>query len=184
MRLQPDHPTAVAFLDETGAIASDRFFAVGLLTLPEPAALTRRLQKLRDRLHWYDEFHWYELTSASLPVYRDALSIVAAIEDARFACLIADRRQFDPVQCFGNAWTGYERMASQLIVGNIRRHELVSPYGSPADRFEPHTANNDRPALSGPGRDQRGPRASGTGRGLTPRAGDAAPSTGGCDAAL
>jgi hypothetical protein len=29
MPLPPDHPTSVAFLDETGAIAQDRFFAVG-----------------------------------------------------------------------------------------------------------------------------------------------------------
>jgi hypothetical protein len=64
-------------LDETGSIAHDRFFGVGCLKLREPSRLLRDLQKLRDRHHWYAEFHWVAMTRDLLPMYREVIDLVA-----------------------------------------------------------------------------------------------------------
>lgn len=116
----------MSFLDETGAIAADRFFAVGVLTHSEPSRLTRAIGKLRDRQHVYREFHFTELTRNSLPVYRDFVDICAQDPDLRFYCFVADRQVGDPVARFGDTWTAYAKMAEQLLVAAIRPGEIVS----------------------------------------------------------
>jgi Protein of unknown function (DUF3800) len=63
--LPPEAETSIAFLDESGAISQDRFFAVGCLKLAEPCILLREIQKLRDRHHWYGEIHWVDATQGS-----------------------------------------------------------------------------------------------------------------------
>lgn len=97
MDLPVDHPTAVVFLDESGAIAQDRFFAVGCLKLAEPSVLLRGVQKLRDRNHWYREIHFAELTRDALPFYRQVVSLLAS-SDCEFSCFVADRHAADPLQ--------------------------------------------------------------------------------------
>jgi hypothetical protein len=151
MDLPRDHPTSVAFLDETGAIASDRIFAVGCLKLSEPCDLLRPLQKLKDREHWYREIHWVEITQASLPFYKKVVDIVAAAHPAVFSCFVADRHKADPVARFGSPWRAYERLSAQLLIGSIKRGELVcvlaDEYSTPdEERFEVvvREAVNDR----------------------------------------
>ena len=124
--LPADNPTATLFLDESGVISQDRFFAVGCLKLPVPSLLTRGIQKLRDKEQWYNEFHWYEVTQGALPVYKRAIDVVASIADARFSCFVADRSQADPVKRFGSEWVAYEKLAEQLLIGSIRPWEVVN----------------------------------------------------------
>jgi Protein of unknown function (DUF3800) len=119
------HPTAVIFLDESGAIASDRFFSVGCLKLPEPSGLTRQIEKWRDRSHWYQEIHFVDLTLKALPRYRELIDIVAA-GDGEFSCFVADRTFADPVERFGSPWLAYEKLATQLLLSTIRRREIVT----------------------------------------------------------
>src|SRR3954462_12634827 len=88
--LPVDHPTALAFLDESGTISHDRFFAVGCLKLTEPSVLLRQLSKLRDTHHWYREIHFVDLTRAALPFYKEVVDLVAQA-DAEFSCFVADR---------------------------------------------------------------------------------------------
>ncbi len=123
--LSERHPTAVAFLDESGSISQDRFFSVGCLKLAEPSILLRQLQKLRDRHHWYNEIHFVDLTGGALPFYERVVEIVAAA-DAEFSCFVADRSVADPVQRFGSPWKAYEKLAAQLLIGSIRRREIVT----------------------------------------------------------
>lgn len=123
--LPVSHPTAVAFLDETGSISHDRFFSVGCLILPEPSLILRSIQKLRDVHHWYTEMKWVEVTQTSYPLYRDVLELVSR-SDARYACFVADRESADPVARFGDAWLAYEKLAAQLLIGAARPGELVS----------------------------------------------------------
>jgi hypothetical protein len=136
LRLHRDHPTAVAFLDESGTISHDRFFAVGCLKLAEPSVLLRAVQKLRDKYHWYDEIHWVDLTRDALPFYTDVAALIAA-SDAQFSCFVADRSAADPVTRFKTPWRAYEKLAVQLLLGNIRHPELVSVladnYSTPDD---------------------------------------------------
>jgi hypothetical protein len=124
-RLPVNHPTAVAFLDETGSISSDRFFAVGCLKLSEPSVLLRQVQKLRDREHWYHEIHWVDATRKSLPLYKRVIDLIAQA-DAHFSCFVADRNVADPVVRFGSDYLAYEKLATQLLLGSIRPRELVT----------------------------------------------------------
>jgi hypothetical protein len=125
IELRRDHRTASAFLDETGAIAQDRFFAVGCLVLPEPSEVLRPVEKIRDKRHWYTEIKWVELTMTSLPLYRDLIDVVTA-SSARFSCFVADRNVADPLARFGDAWLAYEKLATQLLIGTSKPYELLS----------------------------------------------------------
>ena len=120
-----DTQTAIAFLDESGAISHDRFFAVGCLKLAEPSVLLRRIQKLRDQHHWYGEIHWVDVTKDSLPFYSSVVEVIAKSE-AEFSCFVVDRESADAVARFGSPWRAYEKLATQLLIGNIRPGELVT----------------------------------------------------------
>jgi hypothetical protein len=124
--LAVDHPTAAAFLDESGVISQDRFFLVGCLKLSEPSLLVRRLQRLRDREQWYNELHWFTLTRKHLPLYKKVIDATATCPGLKFSCFVTDRTVADPVGRFGSAWKAYEKLATQLLLGNIQPTELVT----------------------------------------------------------
>lgn len=124
-RLPRDHPCVVGFVDETGAIAHDRYFGVGLLKARSPSTLLRAIQKLRDRRHWYQEFKFTETNKTSLPIYEDFLACVLS-NDVDFFCFIADRQTADPVARFGSHWDAYAKLAEQLTVASIRSPELMA----------------------------------------------------------
>jgi hypothetical protein len=125
LQLAVSHPTAIAFLDETGIIAQDRFFSVGLLTVQDAPSLLRRVQKVRDTRHWYKELKWIDVTAASAPIYEELIDIVVD-SDARFACFVADRHLADPVARFGDSWLAYQKLATQLLIGASLPNELLS----------------------------------------------------------
>lgn len=140
-QLPQAHPTAVAFFDESGSIAKDRFFAVGCLKVDEPARLTRVVQNLRDRRHWYNEIHFVDLTSGALAFYREVVDVLAGSAGLRFSCFVADRQMADPVERFGGQHEAYQMLAAQLLHGSIRPREIVAVladnYSTPAHvRFE------------------------------------------------
>src|SRR5438876_8024561 len=94
--LPANYPTAIGFLDETGSIADDRFFAVGLLVVRDPAPLLRSMQRLRDREHAYHEIKWANLTEGSLALLQRFVELVPG-SGARFAAFVADRDVDDPI---------------------------------------------------------------------------------------
>lgn len=136
-KLSRDHPCATVFIDETGAIARDRFFAVGLLKIAEPSKLLRALQKWRDRNHWYGEIKYYDTTRGSLPKYMQIVDLALEVGDPQFFCFVADRDQADPVARFGTQWDAYEKLAEQMVMAAVRPHELVTVladnYSTPDD---------------------------------------------------
>ncbi len=125
LHLPPDYATAVAFVDESGSIASDRFFAVGCLKLGEPTWLLRRVQRWRDQRHWYQEIHFADLTRGTLDLYREVVDILT-VEDLQFSCFIADREVADPVARFGSSANAYEKLTEQLLIGSIARNEVLT----------------------------------------------------------
>lgn len=135
--MSKDHPCSTAFLDETGAIAKDRIFAVGLLKLKEPSTLLRAVQKWRDKRHWYQEIKYYDVTRGSLARYREVVDIALDACDSQFFCFVADRKVADPVERFGTQWDAYEKLAEQLVVAAIRPPELLTVladnYSTPDD---------------------------------------------------
>jgi len=124
-QLPLNHPTAVAFLDESGFIARDRFFAVGCLKLAEPSTLLRQIQKLRDRTEIHHEIHFKAITRDSLPFYRQVVDLIVA-SDHRFSCFVTDRDVADPVARFSTHWKAYAKLAEQLLIGSIRPRELLT----------------------------------------------------------
>jgi hypothetical protein len=119
--------TSFAFFDETGVLpaAHERFFAVGMLKCTEPAHIQRPIQAMRTREHLWDEMKWSLTTKNFLPVYQEALEAFFVCQDAHFSCFIADKTLYDPIARFGDHWTAYERLATQLLVGNIAPDENV-----------------------------------------------------------
>jgi hypothetical protein len=120
--------SAFMFLDETGRlpVARDRFFAVGLLKVPEPAVIQRHMQRLRDQKEFRAEMKWSEVRLNSLPLYRQALGFFFDCADAKFSCFVTDKTINDPIKRFGNQWRAYERLATSLLVGNISPGERVT----------------------------------------------------------
>lgn len=123
--LRRSHPVATAFLDETGAIAADRIFAVGLLKSPEPSRLLRSIQKLRDQRHWYKEIKFSQVTAGTLGFYKDVVDVVMG-NDVEFYCFVADRHVHDPVERFGSQWDAYAKLAEQLVTASIHPPELLT----------------------------------------------------------
>lgn len=126
LKLRKDHPVATVFVDETGAIARDRFFAVGLLKVEEPAVLLRAVQKWRDKRHWYKEIKYYDVTRSSLELYKEVVDLALSVPSVQFYCFVADRDAADPVARFGTHWDAYEKMAEQMITACIKPNELLT----------------------------------------------------------
>lgn len=124
--LARDHPCSVGFLDETGAIARDRIFGVGLLRSSEPSRLLRAVQKYRDKKHWYKEFKYTDVTTNTLDLYKGLVDTALDSGEQEFWCFIADRSIADPIERFGSSWTAYSKLAEQLIYAALRRDELIS----------------------------------------------------------
>jgi len=116
----------MSFVDESGAIANDRFFAVGLVKCHVPSRLMRGIQKLRDRKHWYTEFKFSELTLGKLGLYKELVDQCLSVGDLSFFGFISDRQVADPIARFGDAWTAYGKMAEQMVVASIDPDELMS----------------------------------------------------------
>lgn len=135
-KLPKNHPVSTCFLDETGSISNDRFFGVGLVSIDEPSRLLRRVQNLRDRKHWYKEFHFSSVTRDTLDLYKELVDISLDTEGIHFYCFIADRNAADPVTRFGDRWTAYLKMSEQLVVASFPLGAVVSVvadnYSTPA----------------------------------------------------
>jgi hypothetical protein len=125
-RLQRGHPTPLIFLDESGSIAGDRFFVVGVLKLSQPSRLLRRIQRFRDREGWYGEFHFAQVTKGSVELYKRLVDLVSHEDGLWFDCFVADKALANPVERWETHWRAYEKLAEQLLVGSIRPFEIVS----------------------------------------------------------
>lgn len=135
-KLPANHPVATCFLDETGSISRDRYFAVGLVSIEEPSRLLRAVQNLRDRKHWYKEFHFSSVTRDTLALYKELAEVSLSAEGLHFYCFVADRDSADPIARFGDSWTAYAKMSEQLVVASFPLGALVSViadnYSTPA----------------------------------------------------
>lgn len=127
--LPPDHPTAMAFIDESGVIAHDRFFVLGCLVTDVAPALARSVQIYRDRVHFYDELHFARITGATQPHHEAMIRLLARAfqhGQARFNCCVADRTSLDVVKAFGGPYGAYEGVATRLLVNASARPGLIS----------------------------------------------------------
>lgn len=131
-----------AFLDETGTLggARDPFFAVGLLRCAEPYQLSRPMQRIRDKQHFYDEIKWNKVSEKKLPLMIDLVNVFLS-SDATFSAFVADKTQHDVIGRFGGPFRAYEALSRQLVRGSVRRGEVLfviaDEYSTPpAETFE------------------------------------------------
>lgn len=125
-KLRRDHPCCACFIDETGAIAKDRFFGVGALKLDEPARVLRAIQKYRDQRHWYKEFKFSDVTKDTLELYKGVIDRCFESQDMSFFCFMADRSVADPIERFGSPWIAYAKLAEQLVIAALKPQQLAS----------------------------------------------------------
>lgn len=123
--LHKDHPTSVAFFDEAGAISSDRFFIVGLLRAVDHSALLREVKKLRKKHRFWDEFKWAGITAANRAIYIELIDLLLA-QPVSYSAFVADRHVADPVHRFGDTFSAYGKLATQLLIGSIKPYEICS----------------------------------------------------------
>ncbi|MFN8019671.1 MAG: DUF3800 domain-containing protein [Acidimicrobiales bacterium] len=125
--LQRDHPTAVAFLDETGSVSGDRIFAIGCLKLSDPAAVLRQIRRVRDLRHRYGEIKFTRTRSRShVEFYSEVVDCLMSDPKAQFFCFVADRTIADPIERFGTQWDAYAKLAEQLVSAHVATDEIVT----------------------------------------------------------
>ncbi|WP_018682576.1 DUF3800 domain-containing protein [Actinokineospora enzanensis] len=144
--LPKDHPVSITFFDEAGAISCDRFFAVGALHVPNHTHLFKQVKELRKRHRYHDEFKWATLTSSNADAVKDLIRLLLS-GGTHYSCFVADRHVADPVMRFGDAFRAYEKLATQLLIGSVRPHELITViadhYSAPNNRAFDATVKNE-----------------------------------------
>jgi hypothetical protein len=120
--------TPICFLDETGALHSSRdaYFVVGMVKSHRPEVLTRRIQAIRDRAHFYEELKWAHIDPRQrfLDQYRSVVDEFFAAPATTFSCYVLDKMRVDPVSRFGSLWRAYEELAALQIAYNTHDDEL------------------------------------------------------------
>lgn len=112
-------PSAVCFLDETGVVARDRFFAVGILTVPESSDLPTTLHKLRQRSKWFGEWHFNALDKSSYRIHRELVDLLAIHTGWSYHLVLADRDKLDVASACDDRFIAYERIAAQAIAQSV-----------------------------------------------------------------
>lgn len=116
------------YLDETGLLHTpdtDRFFGLGLLVLPNPRDIHRRIIQLKNKYHFYQEFKFNGVTSANLSIYKRMIDICYEIQGLRFNAHIIDKTKASS-EHHVRSYNGY---AGYLIAHAIdQANPLVSEY--------------------------------------------------------
>lgn len=119
-------PVSEMFIDESGSNGSrGRFFVLGMVKVRGTARLLRELRLVRERASFREEFKFGRVTEGTLGVYGDAVRALAD-SDVRIAASVFDKTSASPFA--GEIWRAQAAIASQLVVGNINRGEVVNIY--------------------------------------------------------
>lgn len=134
-------PSAVCFLDETGVVAQDRFFAVGVLTLNECSDLPTQMRKLRQRRQFFGEWHFNQLETSTYRIYQEFVDLLVADSNWTYQLVLADRDKCDVAAECGDRYVAYERISAQTIAESLPSDAqvavLADEYTTPdAVRFE------------------------------------------------
>ncbi|WP_433184885.1 DUF3800 domain-containing protein [Actinoallomurus sp. CA-150999] len=136
--LSVGHPSAAAFIDESGSVSNDRFFVLGCMKTWAAAELARKVRLYRDRAHFYQEIHFARMTAATRRHHMGMVDLlVAALAEGTlsFSSCIVDREDFDVVAYCGGAYNAYEAVATRLLIDAVDGAELISviadDYSSP-----------------------------------------------------
>lgn len=99
-----DIKTCFCFLDETGLLHSerDKFFALGIIKCRDPQNLYNEIRKIRQKYNYNQEIKWSGLDrKIRFDIARDFFNVFLS-EDAKFNCLILDKKKLDFQKYFQN----------------------------------------------------------------------------------
>ncbi len=93
-----------------------------------PELLSRAIQLIRDRAHFYEELKWANVDDRQryLLQYEEIVRAFFATSWTTFSCYVLDKRSIDPVARFGNLWRAYEELAALEVAYNTHEDELVT----------------------------------------------------------
>ncbi len=133
--------TRICFLDETGIVAQDNFFAVRVLTIGESSDLPTFVRKFRQRIGWVGEWHFSGMNERELGHYKALIDLLREHAGWSFCLTLADRSNFDVSAACGNRYLAYERIAAQSIAASMPKDAqavvLADEYSMPGSvRFE------------------------------------------------
>jgi len=134
-------PSVICFLDETGVVAQDAHFAVGVLTVPENSDLPTQVRKFRQRSGWTGEWHFSKLNEKGLRVFKGLIDVLRDHSGWSFRLTLADRAALDVAEVCGDRFVAYERIAAQSVassmVAGTQAVVLADEYSTPDTvRFE------------------------------------------------
>lgn len=113
-----DIKTCFCFLDETGLLysARDRFFALGIIKCCNPQSLYNRIRKIRQFYKYDHEIKWAELDrKIRFDIAREIFNVFLS-EDAKFNCIILDKRELDFARYFqNNLYKVYQSFSVALL---------------------------------------------------------------------
>ncbi|SRR5260370_6240837 len=113
------------YLDETGLLHSpptDRFFGLGLVVIQNPRELHRRVIRLKNKQHFYEEFKFTTVSHKNLPLYVSLIDIIFSTHNLRFNCYIVDKTKVKS----GHAVRSYNGYAGYLIAHAIDQQYTTS----------------------------------------------------------
>lgn len=106
------------YLDETGLLhtpATDRFFGMGLVILPNPRPLHRGIISLRNSRHYHDEMKFSSIDGNNLRIYKELIDLIFSTHGLRFNCDIIDKT----TRSTNNHVRSYNGYAGYLIAHSI-----------------------------------------------------------------
>lgn len=134
-------PSVVCFLDETGVVAQDTYFAVGVLTVPEHSDLPTQVRKYRQRSGWTGEWHFSGMNDHGLRIFKGLIDVLRDHPGWTYTLTLADRSEFDVAQVCGDRCVAYERISAQSLSASMlsgaQAVVLADEYSTPDTvRFE------------------------------------------------
>lgn len=107
-------------MDETGHLRKDPYFLLSIIKIKFPNRLTREIQRLRDRHHFYNEIKFEKFSNWRFRVYKELVDLFCKFKDVKFRCIVVPRQGYrKPI------WEIYNKYAKELIKENCNKNEIL-----------------------------------------------------------
>jgi hypothetical protein len=126
-----DIRSCFCFLDETGLLYNnrDKFFGLGIVKCSRPQKLYRKIRKIRNKYNYREEMKWWNLDSrVRFDVAREFFNVFME-EDAKFNCIILNKRELDFKKYFQNnlykVYTSFSIALLKLVIGRSPQEVII-----------------------------------------------------------
>lgn len=116
------------FLDESGTldIKTQPYFTVGMIKCSQPYYLQQKIRYIRESNNFWWELKFKNLNQAKMKVASLILETVFSTRNVYFSSYSIDKRsKYFMNEYNGDPFFAYEKIAQQLIKGNLRKNEVL-----------------------------------------------------------